>query len=102
MASSAIVFASKKAAESALSRANAALGYPRPGMDIGGGVHAPPEKTITVACSEVVKHSSKNEYAIVSSEEVDGVASYDAELKLGRRELDLESWDPGRKDRGAK
>jgi hypothetical protein len=46
-----------------------AHGIPRdgsglPGVDIGGGIHAPPEQSRTVRYCEIVKHPTRNEWAV--------------------------------------
>ncbi len=35
---------------------DAKLGYPKPGVDIGGGIHAPPAQSVTVRYGAVQKH----------------------------------------------
>lgn len=43
---------------------DARLGYPFDGIDIGGGVHAPPEQSRTLRRADVIKHPSLNQWAL--------------------------------------
>lgn len=51
---------STQAAAQALSDAvDAALGYPRAGVDIGGGVHAPASQSVTARYSYIIQHPTQ-------------------------------------------
>ena len=42
------------------------LGYPKPGIDVGGGVHAPPAQSVTPHYAGVLKHPTLATCAILS------------------------------------
>ena len=47
-------------------------GYPKDGVDVGGGIHSPPEQSITLHFNVCIQHpTSKGDFATV----VDGVDS---------------------------
>jgi len=49
---------------------DARLGYPFDGIDIGGGVHAPPEQSRTLRRADVIKHPSLNQWALPVDQDV--------------------------------
>lgn len=52
----AIVFTARGDADSISTAIDTRLGYPKPGVDIGGGVHAPPAQTVTIRYGDVERH----------------------------------------------
>lgn len=53
---SAIVFTQQSDADAYSAAVDAKLGYPRPGVDMGGGLHAPPAQGATTRYGGVQKH----------------------------------------------
>lgn len=56
MASNALVFTVQKDANDYAAAVDSKYGYPKPGKDIGGGVHAPPAQSVTTSHAAVTKH----------------------------------------------
>lgn len=44
---------------------NVKLGYPKPGLNIGGGFHAPPEQTVTTSYTGIMQHPTLLQWACV-------------------------------------
>lgn len=66
----AIIFLSQAAADTASAAYDARLGYPKPGVDVGGGRHAAPTVSVTIRASDVLKHPTLPQWAYPESDEV--------------------------------
>lgn len=64
--------------EAVQQKLDAALGYPIYGVDIGGGVHAPPEQSRTLRRADIIAHPKLAQWALP----VDGV---DAKLLTAQK-----------------
>lgn len=88
-----IVFTSQDEAEAWAAKVAAAEGYPKPGVDIGGGRHVPPELSVTVAHVAVEKHPTKDEWMCP----VDAIAAKEleaGEVKTTLSKAQLDEWRP--------
>lgn len=52
----ALVFTVQADANGYSAAVDAKLGYPKPGVDIGGGIHVPPAQSVTVRYGNVFPH----------------------------------------------
>lgn len=91
----AVVFNSAKKASDAVVALDSAMGYPRPGVDVGGGVHAPVEVGTTKTCTSVVRHSTKSEWAMLVDELAEAEVARSPSLSKERKEADVKAWDGG-------
>ena len=84
-------FATLKAAQAFAKKVNAALGYPKIGVDIGDGEHAAADETATTDYASVLAHPSGTQWAYVA----DGNTTplMDAATSATVAELDS-SWFP--------
>ena len=57
---------------------DAAMGYPRAGLDIGGGIHVPAAQSVTQTYFSPIKHPTLSEWAYVYDSEVAGIVGPNA------------------------
>jgi hypothetical protein len=68
-------------------------GYPLDGVDVGGGIHAPPEVTRTLYLDHVQKHPKKDEWATAVGS-VDVAAKKDSiKAKRGMSDAQIDALD---------
>ena len=60
----AVVSSSQAALLALAAKLDAALGYPKAGLDFGDGIHAPPGQTVTLTYTFVFKHPTLASYAL--------------------------------------
>jgi hypothetical protein len=60
----ALTYATEQEARARCADLDTALGYPKAGVDIGGGIHAPPELSRTLRHVEPMKHPKRDEWAV--------------------------------------
>lgn len=65
-----IVFLSQAAADAAGTAYDVRLGYPRAGVDVGAGLHAPPATSATLRAADVLKHPTLPQWAYQESDEI--------------------------------
>lgn len=70
----AYVWTTQATALTAQSTLDTDAGYPKAGVDIGGGIHAPPSQSITAHYQAVWQHPTLLEWAIM----IDGTVSANA------------------------
>jgi hypothetical protein len=58
-----LVYLSQAPADAQSASVDAALGYPRDGVDIGGGVHCTPAQSRTVRHAQVIQHPTLAQWA---------------------------------------
>lgn len=68
----AYIFALQTDAQSFQAKCDQVLGYPKPGVDIGGGTHVPPAESVTTHEADVRKHPTLSQWAHQSTPNVDG------------------------------
>ena len=61
----ALVFTDENSANAALTNLNALMGYPREGVNIGGGVHADAHASRTLSVSSVQKHPTLQKWSVL-------------------------------------
>lgn len=73
-----------------------ALGYPKKGTNVGGGIHAPEELTITRSFfGPPRKHPTRDEWAFPFADEVSALVQSTPALGEGMRPIELDaSWRP--------
>lgn len=59
----AIVFSDAASAAAYAAKVDAASGYPAPGVDVGGGVHAPPAQSVTKTAQVLLEKPSQDAWA---------------------------------------
>jgi hypothetical protein len=64
MMTTALTYATEAEAQARCAELDTALGYPKAGVDIGGGIHAPAELSRTLRHVEPVKHPKRDEWAV--------------------------------------
>lgn len=69
----AYVTASQATATSWQGTVDGNMGYPKAGVDIGGGVHAPPDQSVTTTYAVPFKHPVLSQWAYLSDAVTDGV-----------------------------
>jgi len=69
----AFIFVAATDAQSTQSDCDTRLGYPKPGVDIGGGVHVPPAQSSTVHEAPVLKHRTLTQWAFLSTPNVQAI-----------------------------
>lgn len=69
------VFSLQATALTFRSNVDSLCGYPKPGVDIGGGIHVPPAQSVTVHAHMVLPHPTLAEWAHLISAEVSAVAA---------------------------
>lgn len=70
----AIVCLAQSDADTYSAAIDAKLGYPKPGVDIGGGIHVPPAQSVTVRYGLVQKHPTLAQWAYPDDAAVIGAA----------------------------
>lgn len=76
------VFTSEAAAAAFVADLDRALGYPRDGVNIGGGVHAPAEQSRTLTHAIPLKHPTRDEWAVPVGPRVAELATEAAESRV--------------------
>lgn len=83
--------------EATQQKLDSALGYPIDGVDVGGGVHCPPEQSRTLRAVDIVEHPTLKEWMLP----VDGYDKaspiFDAESKAdlqAAEDVDRKEWEP--------
>lgn len=100
----AIIFPTKPEADAYSAKVDTAFGYPKPGVDIGGGIHAPAALSVTTRQADVLEKPTKDAYAYP----VDAASLAKEPAPAGKPPVTLDaSWDgakvasDGTKDAGA-
>ena len=70
-----VIFSSRDEAVELSRQVDVALGYPKPGQDIGKGVHAPAADSVTTSHSNVVDHPKEALFGYVVYDD-DGLAAF--------------------------
>lgn len=83
-----IVFAGSAAAQALQAAFDARLGYPRAGVDVGGGLHVAPAFSQTTHAARVVTNGTS--FALQTSGEIDAVS--DVPLGAGVRQALDTTW----------
>jgi hypothetical protein len=60
----AVVFTDEATADQAVQAIDDALGFPKPGTDVGPGIHASPEESVTLHYQELTKHPTDQKWAL--------------------------------------
>ena len=55
----AIIFSDRASVDAYAAKVDAAEGYPKPGVNIGAGIHAPPEQSITLRFADPIEHPTQ-------------------------------------------
>lgn len=66
----ALVFATSADAKAVAAQIDTQMGYPRPGVDVGGGVHVPPTASVTRRYADVMASGDKSQYAVLCDEKL--------------------------------
>lgn len=93
----ALIYANKSEAEAMRAKIDAAHGLPVDGVDIGGGIHAPPEQSRTYHFQSIIEHPLTKEWAaIVDLVDVSKLAGKDAsDVDAAQKGADLTpDWFP--------
>lgn len=64
----AVVFSDKTSADAIQAKIDAAYGYPRDGVDIGGGIHVHPSLSRTLHAQAVIAHPDGKQFAAVTDD----------------------------------
>lgn len=70
----AAVFVTRADADAYSAAVDARLGYPKPGIDVGGGKHVPPPQSATARYGDVQKHPTLAQWAYPSDPVVTAAA----------------------------
>jgi hypothetical protein len=89
----AVVFATQAAANGFSAAVDARLGYPKAGVNVGPGVHAPPNESVTVRHGGVTKHPARASWRYTLDAPVQAERGRGLGLPGGATEEDLdETW----------
>lgn len=70
----AIVCLAQSDADTYSAAVDAKLGYPKPGVNIGGGIHVPPAQSVTTRYADVQKHPTLAQWSYPDDAAVIGAA----------------------------
>ena len=90
-----IRFSSREEADQFVDALSAAMGYPKTGKPIGGGIHVPAELAVTRRYTDPQKHPERDEWAVRYDEEIAKIAVADPRFAsaLARLEERPPDWD---------
>lgn len=71
MSLSAYVYALQADALAVQAKVDSLAGYPKPGIDVGGGLHVAPAKSVSTHAANVLSNLGGTAWALISCSEVD-------------------------------
>ena len=74
------------------SRLDLDLGYPKPGVNVGDGIHAPPEQSVTLRHVELRKHPAREEWAYPVDVVTESMAASAKQPRIGAAVELAEDW----------